>query len=296
MTRYAALDIGSNSVRLLIGEIEAVRVQPCRAELRSTRLLAGATAGWLQEAAVRRTVTAVVELAGLARDYRPAGILCIATSAAREARNPELLTAGVAAGAGLQVLIIDGPTEARLAYQGALAGLAGPAPRPLVIDIGGGSTEFSWHGGKGFQFTSLKVGAVRATETGLSRTAMAAMLAPVLDRARANRPYPVIGTGGTITTLAALELGLAVYRPDLVHGLVLPANRVESWQQRLAAMPLAARQALPGIQPERADIIVAGVTILTIILAGLEVASLQVSEADLLWGLLLAQARGEQLA
>jgi len=295
VTRYAALDIGSNSVRLLIGAVAGERVMPHRAELRSTRLLAGATGGWLQEETVRRTATAVAELAGLAWKYHPAAMACIATSAAREARNPEILTAAVAAAAGLDVSIIDGATEARLAYQGALAGLAGPAANPLVLDIGGGSTELSWEGGEGLQFTSFRVGAVRVMEEGLDREAIANLLAPVLARVRKSRPGLIIGTGGTITTLAALELGLPSYRPDLVHGLVLPTSRVRAWQRRLAALPLEARRDLPGLQPERADIIVAGVTILEIILAGLGAAAVQVSEADLLWGLLLALARGEQL-
>ena len=295
MNLYAALDIGSNSVRLLLGEVTGERVTPRRAELRSTRLLAGATGGWLQEGPVRRTAAAVAELAGLAREYNPAGMACIATSAAREACNPETLTAAVATGAGLDVIIIDGSTEARLAYQGALAGLAGPASNPLVIDIGGGSTELSWEGGEGLQFTSVRVGAVRVMEESLDRETISSLLVPVLARARESRPGLIIGTGGTITTLAALELGLPSYQPQLVHGLVLTTGQVRAWQRRLAALSLEARRNLPGLQPERADIIVAGVTILEIVLAGLRAAEVQVSEADLLWGLLLALARGEQL-
>ncbi|MDN5326360.1 MAG: exopolyphosphatase / guanosine-5-triphosphate,3-diphosphate pyrophosphatase [Moorella sp. (in: firmicutes)] len=295
MTLYAALDIGSNSVRLLLGEVAGEHVRPRRAELRSTRLLAGATGGWLQEEPVRRTAAAVAELAGLARVYHPAGMACIATSAAREARNPEILTAAVATGAGLEVIIIDGSTEARLAYRGALAGLTVPVDNPLVIDIGGGSTEFSWREDRELQFTSVRVGAVRVMEESLDREAIRSLLAPVLARVRKSRPGLIIGTGGTITTLAALELALPAYRPELVHGLVLPAGRVAGWRRRLAALSLEDRRNLPGLQPERADIIVAGVTILEIILAGLGAASLQVSEADLLWGLLLAMARGERL-
>ncbi|MGI9861008.1 hypothetical protein SDD30_06440 [Moorella naiadis] len=295
MNRYAALDIGSNSVRLLVGDVAGERVTPCRAELRSTRLLAGATGGWLQEEPVRRTAAAVAELAGLARGYNPAGMACIATSATREARNPEILTVAVATGAGLDVNIIDGSTEARLAYQGALAGLTVPVANPLVIDIGGGSTEFSWREGRELQFTSVRVGAVRVMEEGLDREAIASLLAPNLARIRESRPGLIIGTGGTITTLAAMELALPAYQPELVHGLILPAARVADWRRRLAALPAEARRELPGLQPERADIIVPGVTILEIILAGLGVAAVQVSEADLLWGLLLALARGEQL-
>lgn len=295
MPLYAALDIGSNSVRLLLGEVAGESVRPRRAELRSTRLLAGATGGWLQEEPVRRTAAAVAELAGLARCYYPAGMACIATSAAREARNPEILTAAVATEAGLDVIIIDGSTEARLAYRGALAGLAVQVDNPLVIDIGGGSTELSWREGKELRYTSVLVGAVRVLEESLDRRVVSSMLAPVLARVRQSRPGLIIGTGGTITTLAALELALPTYRPELVHGLVLPAGRVRGWRRRLASLPLEDRRKLPGLQPERADIIVAGLTILEIILAGLGATGLQVSEADLLWGLLLALARGERL-
>ncbi|CEP66521.1 Ppx/GppA phosphatase [Moorella glycerini] len=296
MTCYAALDIGSNSVRLLVGEVQGASVQPLRAALRSTRLLAGATDGWLQRAAVERTVAAVAELAALARDYQPRDLVCVATSAAREARNPELLQAGVAGEAGLDLIIIDGHTEARLAYQGALAGLKEPAFNPLVIDIGGGSTELSWQEEAGLQLVSVKVGAVRATETAMPRVAMETVLAPVLARARKARPGQIIGTGGTITTVAALELGLERYQPELVHGMILTAEQVKSWRRVLTAMTLVERRQLPGLQPERADIIVAGVTILEIILAGLAAGKLVVSETDLLWGLLLARARGEKLA
>ncbi|GEA14566.1 Ppx/GppA phosphatase [Moorella sp. E308F] len=295
MTCYAALDIGSNSVRLLVGKVQGTSVQPLRTALRSTRLLAGAVNGWLQEEAVQRTVTAVAELAALARDYQPRDVVCVATSAAREARNPELLRAGVSDDAGLDLIIIDGHTEARLAYQGALAGFKEPVANPLVIDIGGGSTELSWQDEDRLQLVSVKVGAVRATETAMSRVAMETMLAPVLARARKVRPGQIIGTGGTITTVAALELGLEHYQPELVHGMLLTTEQVQSWRRRLAVMPLAERRKLPGLQPERADIIVAGVTILEIILAGLVARDVVVSEADLLWGLLLARARGEKL-
>ncbi|QGP92088.1 Exopolyphosphatase 2 [Neomoorella glycerini] len=296
MTCYAALDIGSNSVRLLVGEVQGASVQPLRAALRSTRLLAGATDGWLQRAAVERTVAAVAELAVLARDYQPRDLVCVATSAAREARNPELLRAGVAGEAGLDLIIIDGHTEARLAYQGALAGLKEPVLNPLVIDIGGGSTELSWQEEAGLQLVSVKVGAVRATESAMPRVAMETVLAPVLARARKVRPGQIIGTGGTITTVAALELGLERYQPELVHGMILTAEQVKSWRRVLTAMTLVERRQLPGLQPERADIIVAGVTILEIILTGLAAGKLVVSETDLLWGLLLARASGEKLA
>ncbi|WP_258360684.1 hypothetical protein [Moorella sulfitireducens (nom. illeg.)] len=296
MTCYAALDIGSNSVRLLVGRVQGNFVQPLRSALRSTRLLAGAGNGWLQEEAVRRTVEAVAELAAIAREYRPRDVVCIATSAAREARNPGLLRSGVRERAGLDLCIIDGQTEARLAYRGALAGLKEPAGNPLVIDIGGGSTEFSWQDEGRLQLASVKAGAVRATETAMSGAAMENMLAPVVARVRKARPGQVIGTGGTITTLAALELELEHYRPELVHGMFLTLEQVKKWCRRLEEMSLAERRELPGLQPERADIIVAGVTILVIILTGLAAGGLLVSEADLLWGLLLARAKGEKLA
>ncbi|MBC7324051.1 MAG: Ppx/GppA family phosphatase [Moorella sp. (in: Bacteria)] len=294
MPRYAALDVGSNSVRLLVGEVNAL-VQPLRAELRSTRLLEGAEAGWLQREAVERTVAAVAELAALGRAYRPQAMVCAATSAAREARNPELLQAGVARQAGLELVIIDGFTEARLAYQGALAGLKTPARKILVIDIGGGSTELSWEGETGLQLASVGLGAVRATTVAMPKDAMATILTPVLARAKRDRPEQIIGSGGTVTSLAAMELGLSCYRPEVVHGTVLTAGQIKKWRRLLAAMTLEERRGLPGLQPERADIIVAGVTILEVIMSLLAASSLTVSEADLLWGLLLALDRGEKL-
>ncbi|MDN5344254.1 MAG: exopolyphosphatase / guanosine-5-triphosphate,3-diphosphate pyrophosphatase [Clostridia bacterium] len=295
MACYAALDIGSNSVRLLVGEVRGNLVQPLRAELRSTRLLEGVRDGWLQAEAVERTVTAVVELAAMARSYQPAAIASIATSAAREARNPELLRGSVTRRTGLDLTIISGQEEARLAYRGALAGLREPARDPLVIDIGGGSTELSWQEGGELQLASVQVGAVRATAAAWPEASIKDMLAPALARARQAHPGRIIGTGGTITTVAALELGLVSYQPELVHGTRLSLEQIQSWHRRLAAMNLAERKGLPGLQPERADIIVAGITILEVVLAGLAARGLLVSEADLLWGLLLEQAGRKML-
>jgi exopolyphosphatase/guanosine-5'-triphosphate,3'-diphosphate pyrophosphatase len=295
MAHYAALDVGSNSVRLLVAEGYGSQVRLLRAELRSTRLLAGAASGWLQEEAVARTVTAVAELAALARAYRPEKMVCIATSAAREARNPELLRARIAARTGLEVMIISGPEEARLAYQGVQAGFQLLLRHPLVIDIGGGSTELSWQDERGLQLESVRVGAVRVMETAMDEGAIADALTPALARARERGPGCLAGTGGTITTLAAMELGLTHYQPLLVHGTILSAERVTDWHRTLAAMPCAARRQLPGLPPERADIIVAGITILKVILAQAGVTDIVVSETDLLWGLILAMHRGEPL-
>ncbi|NLW06771.1 MAG: hypothetical protein GX039_02135 [Clostridia bacterium] len=169
-----------------------------------------------------------------------------------------------------------------------------PFTAPLVIDIGGGSTEISWQGREGICFSSSPVGAVRVMEGGLSRTAVRRILAPTLAGGRRASPDLIITTGGTVTTLAAMELGLRVYNPDLVHGSRLTFSRVIAWERHLAPLPLAEKKKIPGLQPERADIIGAGVMILAVILEELAASSFIVSEADLLWGMLLAQAeRGE---
>ncbi|MGI6286409.1 hypothetical protein SEF58_11450 [Neomoorella humiferrea] len=290
MAYYAALDVGSNSVRLMVGEVREAKVYPVRTALRSTRLLAGAVNGWLQEEAVIRTAAAVAELAAVAREWQPAAIICIATSAAREARNLDFLRSTVKKRAGLELTVIEGETEARLAYEGALAGFEDAGKNPLVIDIGGGSTELSWMDGGRLRLFSVRVGAVRATETAMTREMIAAALAPVLLRARGVSRDRIIGTGGTITTAAAMELGLEPYLPERVHGTFLTTARVKDWRSRLEAMPLSQRRLLPGLQPERADIIVAGLLILEIILEGLGAEGVVASEADLLWGLILNYA------
>lgn len=317
MATYAALDIGSNSVRLLVGEVDGGRVRPLLTDLESSRLMAGFKEGRLTPESINRTVAAVGRLVERARKFPLENFLAVATSAAREALNARELLDRIESELRLKVEVIEGEEEARLTFKGVQAGLPSLMKESLVVvDVGGGSTEFAWEENGQLNLRSVPLGAVRCTERGTTLEEIERTLAPVLKELRGRfRPsqfrlsqegghslfpalissgsWSVIGTGGTATTLAALELGLRVYKPELVHGLSLTQERVKYWLRKLFSLPLESRRKLAGLKPERADIIVAGVAILEAILRGLKAEKIIISEADLLWGLLL-KAAGEE--
>jgi len=255
--------------------------------------MAGFGEGRLHPDAVERTVEGARELVAEARAFPLAGMAAVATSAAREAENAGHLLEGLRRATGLAARIITGEEEALLNYRGVRAGLkAGEGERIVVVDVGGGSTELSWEDRGRLELRSVPLGAVRCTEVGTPEAAMAEILAPALREAGREAPFRVVATGGTATTLAAVEQGLREYRPERVHGFVLAREKIRYWRDTLRALPVEERKKIPGLQPERADIIVAGTSLLLEILTGLNAEETTVSEADLLWGLLL-HAAGE---
>jgi exopolyphosphatase/guanosine-5'-triphosphate,3'-diphosphate pyrophosphatase len=303
--RQAGIDIGTNSVRLLVAEVpdpplrsSPHRIRPILRRLTITRLgerLAGA--GVIQPEAASRTAAVVAEFAGLALAAGVRAPIVVGTHALRAARNPEELLTRLR----LPVRVLSGEDEARLGYLGVLAGLNTPrsVARMLVVDIGGGSVELTR--GRGRQIddsVSLPVGAVVLTERFLlhdppllteitaAGEALARTLGPYLHRA-GGRPPRVIGTGGTITTMAALAQRLVPYDPDRVHGYRLTHRAVEAIAGALRVQTVAERRRLPGLQPERADIILAGALILQHLMGSLGCRQLTVSEADLLWAVVL---------
>lgn len=321
MSRRAAVDIGTNSVRLLVAEVadagsvpapggsqvsllsnpqctdRNVFLEPVLRRLTITRLGEGLDAGGLiKPAAAARTAAVIEEFAALAASQGAPFPLVVGTYALRVARNPEELLTRL----HFPVRVLSGEEEARLGYQGTLAGLDSlPAGRVLVIDIGGGSVELTWGTRGQIEGTlSLPLGAVVLTEQYLSHdppsedeiAALRAALGRILDPrlpAVARRNAQVLGVGGTITTMAALAQRLDPYDPDRVHGFRLTLRTVEEITDKLLRLPVADRRRLPGLQPERADIISAGALVLQHLLAELGCEQITVSEADLLWALVL---------
>ena len=303
MSRHAAIDIGTNSVRLLVADIpdspsRAPRLVPALRRLQITRLGGGLTPGGrIRPAAVARTAGAVAKFVALAAAEGVATPVLVGTHALRAARNPGALLSRM----NLPVRVLTGEEEARLGYRGVLAGL-GPlrsAARLLVVDIGGGSVELTW-GSRGRIERSLSVpaGAVVLTERFLAHdpprareiAALGEHLARTFDPSlarRSARPLRLIGVGGTITTMAAIDQRLFPYDPDRVHGFRLSRRAVDRITADLLARTVAGRRRLPGLQPERADIIAAGALVLQYLMARSGVRSMVVSEADLLWGLVL---------
>jgi exopolyphosphatase/guanosine-5'-triphosphate,3'-diphosphate pyrophosphatase len=308
VSRRAAIDIGTNSVRLLVADVRSSpglspHLQPVLQHLQITRLGERLDPGGrIQPGAAARTAVAVKQFVGLARDAGALDSVLVGTHALRTAQNPDELLARL----DDPVRILTGDEEARLGYRGVLAGLGSSPipPRLLVVDIGGGSVELTWSRRSRVEGSqSVPAGAVVLTERFLAhdpplpteifalRGHLTHTLDPALSKA-SGKGLRVVGVGGTITTIAAIEQRLSPYDPERVHGYRLTRRSVERITEELAALPLVGRRRLAGLQPERADIIVAGAVVLQHLLARSGVRSLTVSEADLLWALLLDQDMG----
>jgi exopolyphosphatase/guanosine-5'-triphosphate,3'-diphosphate pyrophosphatase len=280
--RLATIDLGSNTVRLLVAEVErgARRWRVIEADQRVTRLGEGvATTGRLGEAPATRTTAVVCEYVDRARRAGAERVSIVATSAVREAVNGQEFAAALARATGEPVSVVSGDDEAALTLAGVLGGLdhgsATVATTTLVFDIGGGSTEYILSGaGERLTAVSLRLGVVDLAERypfpdpvdwprfRAMREEVAARLASELPEAiRRTRPDRLVGTAGTVTTLAALDLALPAYDPSRVQGHTLERGAVERLLAYLGGLTVAERGALPCLEPGRADLIVAGTAI-----------------------------------
>lgn len=296
--RFAAIDIGTNSVRLLIARLANRQLQAELRTLRMCRLGEGMTRGnGLQPQAVARTLQALQEFNSILQARRARLLRAVATSAVREAANAGFFIDQALSETGIAVEVIAGEEEAYLSYTGACTALPGVS-RGAVVDIGGGSTEFTWQPGAGQPdhpaSHSIPVGAVRLTEQPMLLPGILSRLKPALEELGKAEPGSLIGVGGTITSLAAIDQALAVYDPKRVHGYRLSRNAVERILFLLSAKTNGERQQVPGLQPERADIIVGGATILWAILGFLQAEQITVSEADILDGIILTGFQSQQ--
>lgn len=287
--RVATIDIGSNSTRLLVADVDATGVVPHLTGLRTTRLGQGIGGGILVTAAMERTISAVSDFIGQAHRAGAREIVLAATSAVRDAANQDEFVSALLKATGQQLLVLSGHEEARLVYLGVTFGL-GHVQDAVVVDIGGGSTEFIWRRGGQTRYASVQAGAVRMTEGGYGRGQVLQEMGETLRAIREDCPGAVIGVGGTVTTLAAMAQGLVHYDPRKIHGFLLYREQVDLLYRRLVNLPEDQRAKLPGLQPQRADIIPAGTWIVSRILHGLDRVVLLVSEADLLYGLALEAA------
>jgi len=292
--RVAAVDIGTNSVRLLIQEPTG---QPLLREMYITRLGEGVdVANSLQPAAIERTVRVLASYGALIAQHSVSRVRAAATSAARDAHNREEFFDAAESALGSRPELLSGEDEAALSFQGATQGLAATAAPFLVIDIGGGSTEFVLGERTPAAAISVPLGCVRMTERHIATDppdtaeldACAADVRSVLASVRARvdvaQAATVIGVAGTITSLAHLQQGCLRYAPELTHHSRLQRVAVELLCGRLAAAPLVPRRALLA-DPKRAEVIVAGAVILRTILQELAIPELVVSESDILDGL-----------
>ncbi|MGO0121683.1 Ppx/GppA phosphatase family protein [Desulfothermobacter acidiphilus] len=287
--RVAVVDVGTNSTRYLLAEVAKGHVELLEADLKITRLGEELLSGRLGEQAMARTLATVVAFWRRAASKGAERIVIIATSAVREAANREEFDSLVFQATGLRLRVLSGEEEAYYTFRGVLTGMPALSPqKALVMDLGGGSTEFVWQEAGKLQLSSLPLGAVRlalAVPEADYLLRARELLAPLLLRLRHRE---LVATGGTVTTLAAIDAGIDNYYPGCVHGRYLTQERVREIHAYLARLPVEERRRVPGLQPERADIIVAGAAVVLAALELLDLPRLTVSEHDLLWGAALA--------
>jgi len=298
MTRVAVVDIGTNSTRLLVAEVGGGELRELARESIVTRLGEGVDAsGRLGEEPQARVFAA---LDSFAPAIEGAAVrTAVMTSAVRDAANGAEFATTVRDRYGLEAATLSGDEEARLTSLGATVTRPGDET-VLVIDIGGGSTELVVGAGDELVFhVSTQVGVVRHTERHLHTDPPTAdELAALAEDARTAieaavpadvRPMPIVavGVGGTATQLASIDLGLVEHDRDRVEGHAVSRPRLEELRDRLAALPLAERREVTGLDPARAPTIVAGATILREVLGAFALDGFEASERDILWGVAL---------
>jgi exopolyphosphatase/guanosine-5'-triphosphate,3'-diphosphate pyrophosphatase len=286
MTRIAVIDLGTNSIRLLVAEAgKNGQMKALEKKQAITRLGEGMAGGYLLPEAIERTINAAKSYLNISRLWQAEKIIPVATSAVRDAVNQAHFLALMRKETGLKVCVLSGREEALYSYSGVLAGLPLSGVAPVVVDIGGGSTEFSWKVKEEMFSASVRAGAVRMTENPSSDKEIKDILTPALKEVHRASPQILVGVGGTVTALAAMAQKLKEYDSNKVHGYTLLLKQVEQILITLKNFSFEERRTLPGVQPERADIIEAGGRIVRIIMEDLGLGTLKVSETDLLYGL-----------
>ena len=307
MTRLAAVDIGTNSVRLLVADVEGAgrgaTLVPVERRMRITRLGQGVDkARTLAPEAIERSVTVLREYRQVIDDLGATKVRATATSAARDSSNREAFFVPATKALGVEPELLSGADEARLSFLGATAGLTAPSPY-LVVDIGGGSTEFALGTTEPEALCSIDVGCVRITEQFLTSDpptpeelsgAVSVVRDYLADVERevpgARAAHTLVGLAGTVTTIAAIELGLPEYDSAALHHFRLSKVAAEEVFRTLALESLEQRRHNPGLEPERVDVIVGGAVVLVAILRAFGFDEMLVSEADILDGLVRSLA------
>ncbi len=297
------VDMGTNSTRLLVADVEDGEVKELERRSTVTRLGRGVdTSKQLATEAIEDVASAVGEYIKLYQPLEPDVILALATSAVRDAENSGAFIAELRERFALNARILTGEEEARLTYVGAVVGRP-PPDGTLVIDIGGGSTEIVVGSGREMTFhTSLQLGTVRHTErhirndpaTASELEALAEDIRKQLFAELAAADFFEIHTGiavaGTPTSLAAIDQELDPYDPERVHGYVLSLDAIQHMYSMLSGKSLEERLKVPGLHPGRAPTIVAGVVILIQAMRAFGLQEIEVSEHDILYGAALEAA------
>ncbi|HET7234933.1 MAG TPA: Ppx/GppA family phosphatase [Actinomycetota bacterium] len=297
--RYAVIDVGTNSIKFHVGERDAGGTwRPIVDRAEMTRLGEGLERhGEIGREPLERTMSAIDEMVHEARRNGALAIAAVGTAGLRTARNGEDVVATIRDRTGIGVEVISGEEEGRLAYLAVQAGLGLAEGALVVFDTGGGSTQFTF--GRGAQVDerfSVNVGAVRYTE----RFGLAVAVTPeVLDEALAAMsadltridgrvpPDALVAMGGAVTNIAAVKHGLTTYDPDVVQGTVLDRTEIDRQIELYRSMDAEERRAIVGLQPKRADVILAGACIVRTVMEKLDQHRLTVSDRGLRHGLLV---------
>lgn len=297
--RVAAIDVGTNSARLLVAEERPGGFRPLERRMTITRLGEGVDRRRaLAPEALERTLRTVADYAASCGEYGVERLRVTGTSAVRDARNRDEFFRGIMQLTGSEPELLSGEQEARTTFRGARSDLD-EAGAVLVVDIGGGSTELIFGIDEPERLLSLDIGCVRMFEKHLrsdppSPFEIEALRAEVLDALTAARrelrvpaATRLIGVAGTVTQLATLKAGAPIYDPDITHHLVMSHGDVRLLTRRLASLPYEKRSRLKGLEPGRVDVIVAGALILQCVMEAFDLAEVTVSEKDILDGLVL---------
>lgn len=297
--KIGTIDIGTNSMRLLIADYNNGKIENRKKYVNTTRIGQGVDKeGYIREEVLQRNINALEEFANICKVEECQAIYCMGTSALRDSKNGNVFVDRANQKTNINVEIISGNEESNLGFMGVLEGLD-TDEQILVIDIGGGSTEFIVGDIEGIKFAkSENVGALRMTEKFLAKDPIDtnefsnmskfiySEIKDTIDYIKSKQIKKIVGIGGTITSLSAMNQELEVYSMEKIHNSEVSIKNIKDILQNLKQMTLNDKKTLKGLQPKRADIITAGVEILNIIMENLEIEKIIVSEYDNLEGLM----------
>lgn len=303
MSRVAAVDLGTNSTRLLVADVDDGRISDVARQTRITRLGEGVDERRrLLPGPIARVRNVLTDFRRTADSLGAERTLAIATSAIRDAENGEAFLGEVEWSYAFKTRLLSGHDEALLMFRGVTSERTLEHGR-VIVDIGGGSTELVAGGPDGVRWhDSLDIGSVRLTERFLhsdpprqeeledAATAVSALLAERIPTEIRSDTRSAIGVAGTITSIGALALGLEEYDRERVHRFELTAEALDEQLRRLASVPLEERRSMRPLDPDRAPVIVGGAVIAGEVLAYFELGELEISERDILDGAALAAA------
>jgi exopolyphosphatase/guanosine-5'-triphosphate,3'-diphosphate pyrophosphatase len=303
MRTLASIDIGSNTILLLVAQIDNNnKIEPIHQDSKTPRLAADLKkTGVISEKSLKRAIKDINSFKKKAREIGVEEIYAVATQAIRSAGNKSEIVSRIKDQTGIKVEVISGKREAELTYLGAITGISGLNPNRIMVDIGGGSTELVMANKEDIKrAVSLKIGAVEITEKfGTNRKTSARTVKKVSDEISqyfadklhgfSASDFDLIGTGGTISTYKLLDAKHSEYDPEKIHGKALKLDRLESLIYDLAPMKLSDRKGVITFEPSRAEVIIAGGLILRNLLEFFGKISLKVSTRNLRWGFLISK-------